>query len=71
MGPVEVGGKKFNNVMPPLGPTLNDQQIADVLTYVRQSWSNDTSPVSAAEVAKVRKETADRTSMYQAADLHR
>lgn len=71
MGPVEVGGKKFNNVMPPLGGTLSDQEIADVMTYVRQSWSNDASPVSVAEVAKVRKDTGDRKTMYQAADLHR
>jgi mono/diheme cytochrome c family protein len=71
MGPVEVGGKKFNNVMPPLGETLSDQEIADVLTYARQNWSNDASPVSPEEVAKIRRETADRKTMYQAADLHR
>ncbi|MDB4438048.1 ThuA domain-containing protein [bacterium] len=71
MGPVEVGGKKFNSAMPPLGGTLNDQEIADVITYVRQSWTNDASPVSDKEVAKVRKETAGREKMYTAVELHR
>lgn len=71
MGPVEVNNRKYNNVMPPLGGTLSDQEIADVTTYVRQSWSNDASPVSPAEVAKIREETADRKTMYQAAELHK
>lgn len=71
MGPVEVSGKSYNNVMPPLGTTLSDQEIADVVTYVRQSWSNDASPVKADEVARTRAETSEQKMMYQAADLHR
>jgi putative membrane-bound dehydrogenase-like protein len=71
MGPVEVGGKKFNNLMPPLGETLKSQEIADVITYVRQSWSNDASGVSAKEVEKIREETAGRKKMYTATELHR
>lgn len=69
MGELEVSGQKYNNVMAPLGAALNDQQIADVLTYVRQNWSNDASSVTAKEVAKVRAETADRKTMYQPAEL--
>lgn len=69
MGPLEVKGQKYNNVMAPLGAALNDQQIADVLTYVRQNWSNDASPVTAQEVAGVRAQTADRKTMYQPAEL--
>lgn len=37
-GEVIVKGKKFNNIMPPLG--LSDQEVADVLNYVMNSWSN-------------------------------
>lgn len=70
-GPIIVNGKKYSNVMPPLGRTLNDQQIADVLTFVRQSWSNDSSPVTAQEIQKVRKDTSDRKEMYQPQELHR
>jgi mono/diheme cytochrome c family protein len=71
MGPVEVGGKKYTNVMPPLGTTLSDQEIADVVTYVRQSWTNDASAVKEGEVARLRAQTSDRKTMYQAVDLHR
>lgn len=37
-GPIIVNGKKYNTPMPP--QALNDQQIADVLTYVYASWGN-------------------------------
>ena len=53
-GKVEIEGETFHNTMPPLGQTLSDQQIADVLTYVRNSFGNKSSRVSAAEVKVVR-----------------
>lgn len=37
-GEVIVNGKKFNNTMPPAG--LSNQEVADVLNYIRNSWSN-------------------------------
>jgi mono/diheme cytochrome c family protein len=39
--------------MPPMGH-LKDEEIADILTYVRSSWGNEANPISAAEVAAVR-----------------
>ncbi|WP_321895924.1 cytochrome c [Paraburkholderia heleia] len=41
--------------MPPLGWRLSDQEVADVSTFVRASWGNAGAPVSAADVAQVRK----------------
>ncbi len=41
--------------MPGFDWKLNDQQIADVLTYVRNSWGNQAEPVDAEDVAKVRQ----------------
>ena len=38
-GEVVVNGKKYNAIMPPQ-PYLTDEQIADVLNYVRNSWGN-------------------------------
>jgi mono/diheme cytochrome c family protein len=38
--------------MPPFSPTLNDQQIADVLSYTRGAWGNDARPVSSVEVIR-------------------
>ena len=53
-GAVTVNGNRFVGSMPPLA-TLSDQQIADVLTYVRSSWGNSGQPVSAEEVRTVRQ----------------
>jgi mono/diheme cytochrome c family protein len=44
--------------MPKYAPVLNDQQIADVLTFVRAGWNNGAPAVSAEEVAKLRKSTS-------------
>ncbi len=70
-GPVRVGSGQYQNVMAPLGTTLDDAEIADVLTLVRQSWSNDAAPVTADQVRAVRTATAARTSMWTAAELGR
>lgn len=42
--------------MPSLAWRLNDQEIADVLTYVRNNWGNAAPAVSSSEVAAIRKE---------------
>jgi nitrite reductase (NO-forming) / hydroxylamine reductase len=52
-GPIVVNGAKFDSVMPPMGQ-LSDEEIANVLSYVSNSWGNKGWAVSAAEVAKVR-----------------
>jgi mono/diheme cytochrome c family protein len=41
--------------MPSFGWHLSDEQIADVVTYVRNSWQNAAPPVTEAQVASVRK----------------
>jgi mono/diheme cytochrome c family protein len=40
--------------MPSFAWKLTDQQVADVSTYVRNSWGNRASAVSASQVAKLR-----------------
>lgn len=40
--------------MPRFNGTYSDQDIASILTFVRQEWSNDAGPVTAEEVAAVR-----------------
>jgi mono/diheme cytochrome c family protein len=50
---VEIDGEHYSNNMAPQND-LTDQQIADVLTFVRNSWSNKASPVSVTEVKAVR-----------------
>jgi len=52
-GKVTVNGKDYNSVMPPMSQ-LNDDEIANILTYVLNSWGNPGGSVSAEEVAKER-----------------
>ncbi len=54
-GEMEVNGKKYNGVMIPLN-YLNDEDIANALTYVRNSFGNSGDAVSPASVGKIRKE---------------
>lgn len=66
MGEIEVNGVKYNNVMAPPGippGSLTDQQIADVLTYIRNDWGNSASSISPEEVANIRESVKDRPSM--------
>jgi cytochrome c oxidase cbb3-type subunit 2 len=66
MGEIEVNGVKYNNVMAPPGippGSLTDQQIANVLTYIRNEWGNSASAVSPEEVATIRSSVKDRAPM--------
>jgi len=53
-GKVEIDGETFKNTMP-AQPFLSDQQIADVLTYVRNSFGNKADAVTPDEVKELRK----------------
>lgn len=59
MGPITVNGVPWNGAMPAQGATLNDRQIADVLTYIRASWNNNAPPVDEATVTSLRGKFAD------------
>ena len=50
---VEIGGEQYHGVMPAQA-SLTDAQIAAVLTYVRNSFGNKASAISAGEVKAVR-----------------
>lgn len=49
----DIDGEPYNNAMPSYD-FLTDQQIASVLTYVRNSFGNKAAPISAAEVKAIR-----------------
>lgn len=55
MGPITVNGEAWNSVMPAQGETLDDRQIADVLTFIRASWGNGSPPVEESTVAGLRE----------------
>ncbi len=71
LGPIEVNGKKYPGQVPmtPFGMMLNDQEIADVLTYVRNSFTNEANPISAAKVKEIRESIKDKKGFYSPEDL--
>ncbi len=52
-GEIDVEGKKFNGVMP-AHAFMSDEEVAQLLTFLRQNFGNHADTVEAAEVAKVR-----------------
>ncbi len=71
LGPIEVNGKKYPGQVPmtPFGMMLNDQEIADVLTYVRNSFTNEANPISAAKVKEIRESIKDKKGFYSPDEL--
>ncbi|KGT87053.1 cytochrome c [Enterobacter cancerogenus] len=50
-------GRPTSAGMPAFSWKLNDQEMADVLNYVRNSWGNEATEVKASDVATLRKAT--------------
>ena len=69
-GPVKVKGQEFGSaVMQPWDKTLTDQKIADVMTYERSDWGNKASPVTAEQIAALRKELASHPESFVEKDI--
>jgi mono/diheme cytochrome c family protein len=70
-GPIQVNGQEINASMPNIAVSLNlsDEDLAAILTYVRQAWGNKAPPITPAEVKSVRAETSSRTSPWTAEEL--
>ncbi|MFM7210216.1 MAG: c-type cytochrome, partial [Verrucomicrobiota bacterium] len=52
-----------------LGQLLKDEEVAAVITYVRQSWGNNLPSVKAADVKRVREATKSKADMYVAEEV--
>lgn len=68
-GEIERNGTKFNGVMTPFKDALSDEEIADVLTFVRSSWGNSAEPVDAATVADIRAKVASHAGQFIESEL--
>ncbi len=55
-GPLKVNGQDYNSVMPPMSQ-LTDDEVANILTYVKNSWDNAGCRISKDDVTKVRAAT--------------
>jgi len=56
-GKVTVNGSEYNSVMPPMNQ-LNDDEVANILTYVMNAWGNAGGRIQSDEVNKVRAQKA-------------
>jgi mono/diheme cytochrome c family protein len=65
-GEIEVLGKKYGTspAANMAAVPINDREIANVSTYVRNAWSNSASEVSEDDVARVRKETKEQKDQW-------
>lgn len=71
-GPIDVNGATYNGIMPAFGASgynWSDDQIAYVLTYIRQEWGNTGGEITSEQVSTVREATAAQTGAYTASDL--
>ena len=55
-GPIKVAGKDWSLNMAAMGAALSDDDVAAVLSYIRNSWGNQAGPVTSDEVKKIRAE---------------
>ena len=71
MGPIEVAGREYPGQVPmtPYEGMLNDTEVAAVLTYVRNSFGNQASPISPDLVKKVREEVKDKEGFWSPSEL--
>lgn len=58
-GPVEVDGRVYNGNMPDFSSVMSDEEIAQLVSFVRSAWSNKAAPVSPELVARERRRFSD------------
>ena len=66
-GPLKIDGETWNLAMPRFEGT--DEQLSDVLTFVRRSWGNGADPVTLETVRDVRMKSGGRTRPLQSSEL--
>jgi len=72
MGEIEVKGKKYNSAMAGYNGRIDNKEIADILTYVRNAWSNKTGDgITKKDVDKVLEDTKGQAKLgpYKGSDL--
>jgi mono/diheme cytochrome c family protein len=70
-GELKFNGQTFNGTMVPWKDVLNDEEIADVLTFVRQNkeWGNNAPAVAPERVAAVREKIKDKATPFTPDEL--
>jgi mono/diheme cytochrome c family protein len=69
-GPLTVSGKEFGQAaMLPWRDALSDEDVAGVLTYVRNNWGNKAAAVAPEQVKKIREATKDKGGNWNGPEL--
>jgi mono/diheme cytochrome c family protein len=70
-GPIKVKGQDYNLSMVGLGGGLSDQDVSDILSFIRadKAWGNGASVITEEQVKKVRTELGNRSLQYTADEL--
>jgi mono/diheme cytochrome c family protein len=70
-GEVTVKGTKYNGVMMSYGTgqAMTDQELADVVTYIRTNFGNKATPVTVKDVAAAKAKHAARKKPFTEAEL--
>ena len=72
MGEIEVKGKKYNSAMAGFNGRIDNKELADILTYIRNAWSNKAGDqVTKEEIDKILQKTKGQSDKgpYKADDL--
>ena len=59
-GPIDVKGQVWNLTMTPFAATLTDEELASILSFIRNNWGNSAPPVTPQQVKAVRDEIGSR-----------
>ena len=71
MGPLKLTGKTYPGQVPmtPFGGMLNAEEVASVLTYVRNTFGNNAAPITPEKVKAIREAIKDKEGFYTPEEL--
>ena len=71
MGPIKVNGEPVVGVPPVMPPHgfMKDQQLSEILTYVRNAWGNNAGGISSDEISVYRKKESARVAPWTEAEF--
>lgn len=70
-GPITVKGQQWSLAMPAMGAAMPDEDLAAVLTYMRQSWGNKSSEVTAEQIKAIRAGLGGRSQPFTAPEIEK
>jgi mono/diheme cytochrome c family protein len=68
-GQITIKGESWNASMPNVGAGMSDEDLADLLTYIRSAWSNKAPAVDPSDIKKARAKDGSRSQPWSAAEL--